>query len=58
MRHTRGQATIVFYTDETTPGNNKRPDKGRSYEALLWTIKQLPDFFVQGSTVGSSMGIS
>ena len=45
MRHTRGQATIAFYTDETTPGNNLRPDKGRSYEALLWTIAELPEFF-------------
>ena len=45
MRHTHGQATIVLYTDETTPGNNKRPDKGRSFEALLWTFKELPDWF-------------
>ena len=36
---------IVIYADETTPGNVLRPDHGRSYESLLWTFAELPQFF-------------
>ena len=39
-------AEIVFYADETTPGNQLRPDKGRSYEAIFFTFKNLPSWFV------------
>ena len=36
---------IVMYADETTPGNVQRPDHGRSYESMLWTFAELPQFF-------------
>ena len=38
-------SAIVIYLDETVPGNNLRPDKGRSYEALLWTFADLPSWY-------------
>ena len=58
MLHTRGQATLCFYTDETTPGNVQRPDKGRSYEALEFTFKELPDFSELELTGGLSSVMS
>lgn len=45
-RWLRNGANLIIYSDETTPGNQKRPDHGRSYEALLFTFKQLPSWFV------------
>ena len=29
---------MMFYTDEVTPGNEKRADKGRAYYAFFWSI--------------------
>ena len=36
---------MMFYTDEVTPGNDKRADKGRAYYAFFWSIIELPDWF-------------
>ena len=44
-RYVGTSGSIVIYTDETTPGNQHRPDHARSYEALLWTFKELPSWF-------------
>ena len=38
----RSRASIALYIDEVTPGNPFRPDKARSYQAIYWTILQLP----------------
>ena len=40
-----GKGTLVFYADETDPGNVHRPDGARVYEALLWTIAELPAWY-------------
>lgn len=44
-RYVGTSGSIVIYTDETTPGNQHRPDHARSYEAVLWTFKELPSWF-------------
>ena len=36
---------MIFYTDEVTPGNDKRADKGRAYYAFFWSILEFPDWF-------------
>ena len=36
---------MMFYTDEVTPGNDKRADKGRAYYAFFWSIVEFPDWF-------------
>ena len=41
-----GPYTLLLYADETTPGNNLRPDKGRAYEAITFTFKNLPHWFL------------
>ena len=48
LKHAKRDASlprIVIYHDETTPGNQHRPDHGRSYDAVLWAIAELPHFF-------------
>ena len=46
-RHLHGSAAIlVFYTNETTPGNAFRPDKGRTFEALTFTFLELPLWYI------------
>ena len=45
QKHLKQTNAINFYTDETTPGNNMRPDSGRTYEALLWTFTDLPPWW-------------
>ena len=37
--------SICIYSDEAQPGNVLRPDKGRSFLAMYWGIKEMPDFF-------------
>lgn len=44
-RHLGSEARLVFYSDETTPGNALRPDNGRKYEALLFTFPELPVWY-------------
>ena len=33
----------VMYMDATTPGNQLRPDHGRSFEAVYWTLLEMPE---------------
>ena len=35
---------FVFYHDGVTPGNNLRPDNGRSFVSFLWSVLELPRF--------------
>ena len=44
-------ARIGIYVDDSRPGNNLRPDKGRKYYAYYWTSLELPDWF-RASQVG------
>ena len=44
--HLRAGARIMFYTDETRPGNQLRPDKGREYQAILWSFAELPHWYL------------
>ena len=44
-------ARIGIYVDDSRPGNNLRPDKGRKYYAYYWTFLELPDWF-RASQVG------
>ena len=37
-----GRATLLFYCDETVPGNVLRPDHGRSQVCFYWTVLGLP----------------
>ena len=37
-------AGIVLYADETTPGNQMRPDDARETLCIHWTIKELPSW--------------
>ena len=39
------KASVVFYYDEVTPGNALRPDKGRQYLAVYWTLLEFPAWF-------------
>jgi hypothetical protein len=39
------KARITLYFDEVTPGNNLRPDAGRSYLAVYWTFLEFPAWF-------------
>ena len=39
------KATLAIYADETTPGNELRPDNGRKYYAVTWTFAELPQWF-------------
>ena len=41
-----GILTVVIYLDEATPGNDKRPDRGRASQCLYWTILQFPPWFI------------
>ena len=43
---------IVLYLDEVTPGNVHRPDHGRKYQAVYWTIKELPGWFRRRADIG------
>ena len=34
-----------MYCDETTPGNDLRPDQSNELQCVYWCIPQLPDWF-------------
>ena len=38
------KASVAFYMDEVTPGNPLRPDNGRRYQAIYWTIQEVPSW--------------
>ena len=38
-------AHLVFYSDDTTPGNQLRPDTNRQLACCYWTIMELPAWF-------------
>ena len=38
-------AGVVIYTDETTPGNQLRPDKSRELFTVYWSLKEFPPWF-------------
>ena len=35
---------LVFYHDAVTPGNNLRPDQGRSFISFMWSFLELPQW--------------
>jgi hypothetical protein len=41
----RSHGRVVIYNDGVTPGNNLRPDKGRHYEALYWSLLEFPSWY-------------
>ena len=45
LRRPACTAKLVFYSDETVPGNVMRPDSGRGLECFYWTIIELPTWF-------------
>lgn len=44
-----GVLTIALYLDEATPGNQNRPDRGRSSQCCYWTILEFPPWFISRS---------
>eukprot|EP00959_Pyramimonas_sp_CCMP1952_P461137 9481100-Pyramimonas_sp.AAC.1 len=40
-----GALRIAIYVDKATPGNDKRPDAGRSSECVYWTILEYPSWY-------------
>jgi len=40
-----GVAGIVLYTDETTPGNQLRPDSRGDIQCFYWTFSNFPDWY-------------
>ena len=43
-----GTLDIVMYLDKAKPGNERRPDDGRSCQCLYFTFLQYPDWFRKG----------
>ena len=41
-----GYLDIAVYLDKATPGNNRRPDDGRSMQCLYWTVVEFPGWFI------------
>ena len=37
--------SICIYSDDVVPGNVLRPDIGRSFLAVYWGVKEMPDFY-------------
>ena len=37
--------SICIYSDDVQPGNVLRPDRGTSFLAVYWGVKEMPDFF-------------
>ncbi len=37
--------SMALYTDEVTPGNPMRPDRGRQFLCVYWAIPEFPDWF-------------
>jgi hypothetical protein len=50
-----GVADIIMYMDEFTPGNNLRPDKGRSMQAAYCNLFQFPMWFLRDSATWFSL---
>jgi len=48
----RDTGRIILYIDSTTPGNQNRPDHGRSYDGIYWTIAQFPGWFRTQGGIG------
>ena len=44
-RHLHDKGTNCLYMDGVTPGNALRPDCGRKYHAVYWTILELPEWW-------------
>lgn len=45
-------ARIAIYVDEVRPGNNLRPDMGRAYQAVYFTVLELPDWYRSKCALG------
>ena len=45
LKHCGQSCNIVLYMDKTTPGNVCRPDPGRSFHGVYFTIMELPEWF-------------
>ena len=43
--NTQNPWNVLWYADEVQPGNVLRPDRGRSFLAVYWGVKEAPDFF-------------
>ena len=52
---TREVVDIIMYMDEFTPGNNLRPDKGRSMQAAYCNLFQFPMWFLRDSATWFSL---
>jgi hypothetical protein len=39
--------TVILNNDKTTPGNQNRPDKGRGYEAIYWSLLEFPPWLLE-----------
>jgi len=37
--------SMCIYSDDVQPGNVLCPDRGRSFLAVYWGVKEMPDFF-------------
>ena len=42
-------ARLCLYLDDVMPGNQHRPDSGRSYVAIYWTLLDLPDWMLHST---------
>ena len=40
-----GHGSVILYSDKTVPGNALRPDKGRAFFAVYWTLAEFPAWF-------------
>ena len=45
LKHCGPSCNLVLYMDKTTPGQVTRPDPGRSFHAVYFTILELPEWF-------------
>jgi hypothetical protein len=53
VKHLGSQVSnIAIYCDNVKPGNVLRPDEGRSFEAVYWTIMDLPAWSRSQKAVG------
>ena len=48
----QGVGRVALYMDGTTPGNQMRPDHGRTYDAIYWTIMEFPHSFRSRDEIG------
>ena len=47
LMHAGRPLRIILFMDAFTPGNPLRPDKGRSVQAIYWSIAELPDYILK-----------